>query len=373
MSMQIKLPRAFIILISLVALVWLLQWAWNVLSVLYDIVLLFFLAWLLGFIMQPLIERIRAALHATLGLPRGLAVGLVYLAIFLTVFGGLLVLIPLAVGQTVQLARQAPLWAATLPSQLQGVEDTLIGWGLDVDLDTAIRRLDLVATAQTWGAQATLQAVQVITGIANILARAFLVIIISFYMYLDAPRIRRRVERLVPTQWSGEVDFFTESVNRTFGGFVRSQLLYALLTFIGTVVIMSVAELPFILAVSLLAGGIMVVPYLGSWTAFLVPTMIALQKSTLTAIGVGAAIVVMQQILVRLVMPRIMSYTTGMPPILVLAGMLTGVRLAGIWGALFGAPIVGILYTMFLYIYERLMPRLLRPDDYEPIDELPRF
>jgi predicted PurR-regulated permease PerM len=367
--MPIKLPRAFIILISLVAIVWLLQWAWNILSILSDIVLLFFLAWLLGFIMQPLIERLRAALQASLGLPRGLVVGLVYLAIFLAVFGGLLVLIPLAVGQTVQLARQAPLWAATLPSQLQGVEDTLIGF----DLDAAIRRLDLVATAQTWGAQATLQAVQAITGIANILARAFLVIIISFYMYLDAPRIHRRVERLVPAQWAGEVDFFTDSVNRTFGGFVRSQLLYALLTFIGTLFIMSVSGLPFTLAVSLLAGSIMVVPYLGSWTAFLVPTMIALQKSTLTAIGVGVAIVVMQQILVRLVMPRIMSYTTGMPPLLVLAGMLTGVRLAGIWGALFGAPIVGILYTMFLYFYERLMPRLLRPDEYEPIDELPRF
>lgn len=355
--MQTVLPRPFIILISLVAVIWLLQWAWGVIAVLNDILLLFFLAWLLGFIMQPLIHRLQEGIRGRFGLPRVAAISIVYLAILALLIGSLLVLIPLAIRQTMQIARQAPGWVAQLPSRLAEVEDNLQRVGIEVDLDGSYRRVDLVATAQAWGAQATGEAVRMATGVATSVGKMLLVIVISFYMSLDLPRIQRRIQRIAPPQWSEELAFFNQSVYRTFGGFVRSQLVLSLLTAIGTLVIMEVARLPFALLISLVAGTITLLPYLGSTTAFFLPTLIAWQQSPLTGLGVGLAILTLHQTLSRLIMPRIISQQMGLPPVLVFAGMLIGVRLAGVWGALFGAPIVGILYTMFVYLYERFVLR----------------
>ena len=83
----------------------------------------------------------------------------------------------------------------------------------------------------------------------------------------------------------------------------------------------------------------------------------------------------MHQVMTRLIMPRIVSQQTGLPPVLVLFGMLVGVRIAGIWGALFGAPVVGILYTMAVYLYERFGPRSTRrlEDERERLPTLPPF
>jgi predicted PurR-regulated permease PerM len=42
-----------------------------------------------------------------------------------------------------------------------------------------------------------------------------------------------------------------------------------------------------------------------------------------------------------------------MPVLLVLAGMLIGVRIIGFWGLVFGIPVAGIIYTMLILFLER--------------------
>ncbi len=68
--MREALPRWFLYLIATVAVVWLLQPAWYAVSILYEVILLFFLAWLLGFILEPLIRRLEEGFGRWGGLPR---------------------------------------------------------------------------------------------------------------------------------------------------------------------------------------------------------------------------------------------------------------------------------------------------------------
>lgn len=351
--MRETLPKWFLYLIAAVAVVWLLQQAWQVFGVLYEVFLLFFLAWLLGFIMHPIIQRLQDGFSGRSGLPRVVAAAVVYLTILFAILIGLGLFVPTAINQITALVRQLPAWVAAMPDRATQVEEALARLGYEVDLDVIYRRVDLVATAQAFGARVTTELFRLATGVAGGVAAALLTLVISFYMYLDTPRIQRRFLRLAPATWREEIIYFDEVVNRVFGGYIRSQLIMALLTALGTFLVVVFAQEPFALATSLLAGALMLIPYLGPVIAFTIPVIIAWQQSGLTALLVAGALLLVHQTISRLIMPRVVSYTTGLPAILVLAGMLTGVRLFGIWGAIFGAPVVGILYTMVVFIYER--------------------
>jgi predicted PurR-regulated permease PerM len=60
-----------------------------------------------------------------------------------------------------------------------------------------------------------------------------------------------------------------------------------------------------------------------------------------------------QFVITNVVMPRVLSSAVGMHPLLVLGALLIGVKIAGFWGAFFGIPVVGVLWAMFTYFFER--------------------
>lgn len=371
--MREALPKWFVYLIALVAIVWLFQQIWYAISILYEVILLFFLAWLLGFILEPIIRRLDAGFGGWGGMPRTAAVVTVYLALLFLLIIGLVVFIPAAAQQIALFVRQLPSWVAHLPDQTIEIQTALGRLGFEVDIAPIIRRLDLMATLQSFGATVTAELFRLVTGVAGVVTATLLTLVISFYMYLDSPRIRRRTERLAPPAWAEEVTYFDAVVDRVFGGYLRSQLVMAGLTALGTLLVMAVGQLPFALAVSLIAGLLMLIPYLGPVIAFFIPVIIGWQRSSFTAVVVAIALLLVHQTISRIIMPRVVSYTTGLPAVLVLAGMLTGVRLAGLWGAIFGAPIVGILYTMVVYVYERRVLRRSPEETAEAIERLPPY
>jgi hypothetical protein len=58
---------------------------------------------------------------------------------------------------------------------------------------------------------------------------------------------------------------------------------------------------------------------------------------------------VVQTVLVNYFQPRLMREALGMHPILVLVGLLVGAQVAGLWGALFGIPILAVANVFFNY------------------------
>lgn len=64
---------------------------------------------------------------------------------------------------------------------------------------------------------------------------------------------------------------------------------------------------------------------------------------------VAIVLLVVQTLLVNYVQPRLMREALGMHPILVLVGLLVGSQIAGLWGALFGIPILAVLNVFLTY------------------------
>lgn len=72
-----------------------------------------------------------------------------------------------------------------------------------------------MATLQSFGATVTAESFGVVTGVAGVVTATLLTMVISVYMYLDAPRIRRRIERLAPA-WTEELTCLEAVVDRVW-------------------------------------------------------------------------------------------------------------------------------------------------------------
>ena len=209
-----------------------------------------------------------------------------------------------------------------------------------------------MAQAGNWGSILMQNALGIATSVATTTFNLLLVLILSIYVMLDQGRIARSLIGLIPATYQDEARFFVQSVSRTFGGFIRGQLLQALIYGVVTALVMSIAGLGYAAAAGAFGGLVMLVPFVGGLIALLPPLFIGLfQASWLTALIVVAVLFVAQMVIANVLMPAILSESVGMPPLLIFVAMLVGIRVAGFWGALFGIPVMGVIYAMAAYLY----------------------
>jgi predicted PurR-regulated permease PerM len=101
-----------------------------------------------------------------------------------------------------------------------------------------------------------------------------------------------------------------------------------------------------------------------------VPVAIALLTRPDVALILLIALVALQQVIFNVLGPRILSQQIGLHPLLVFFAVLTGARVAGIWGAIFGVPIVAVATTMISFYRAGHEERAARLLEHVPPEEL---
>jgi predicted PurR-regulated permease PerM len=342
--------KALIVLASLSLGLYLANALWQMAIHFSDVIITFFLAWLLAFVLAPLVS----AMGSSWGIPRAVAATLVYVLLFLNVGIVLVLVVPLAVEQAAQLVQNAPAFFEGVQGWLLYIQSEARARGVEVDLSSVYSAQDLARQATVASSAVAQHTISLVSGVASALFGLALVVILSFYFVLDGDRLLERCQTLIPESLRGEADYFVDSVGRTFGGFLRGTLIVALLYAIGTAAIMASAGLPFVLLASLLAGVFMVVPFIGPALAMVLPVVLAAQQGPLARVlFVVIGLLVIQFIILNVVSPKVMGESLGMHPMLVFLALLVGIKEAGLAGAIFGVPVVGVVYAMFTYVIRR--------------------
>ena len=354
--------RALIIL-GVVALgLYLFGQVWQIALHFGDIIIVFFLAWLLAFILNPLAGR----LQRLLGASRGAATGFIYAALLLLIVVGFVIVIPIALEQLVQLGNNLPAVVTLAQGWINFFQAELVSRGFDVDTSTIYRSTDLAGQATTLARGIVTNSISLVSGIASAVFSIVVVLVISFYLVLDGERVLERILDILPTDNASERYFFA-SINRTFGGFIRGTLLLALLNALGIAVVMSLAGVGFVLISAILAFLLTLVPLVGSALALVVPLLLtAITGNTSTVVLVFSVLVVYQVILFNAVWPKLIGDRMGLHPVLVFLALLVGAKEAGFVGAVFGVPIAGVLYAMGMYFLDRRTPRVEPPAEGTP-------
>ena len=322
----------------------LLQMLAGALGAFSQLLLILFLAWLLAFVLSPVVDRIDERTR----LSRGPVAAIVYLFVLVALGFALFYVAAAITQQVAQLATDFPETERRIEATLRGWQQSFQVGRFQPDLvglfDGAQREVEELG----YGLFSQAQSIAGVTIAA--VAGLVLVTILSLYMVMDSQRILAKLRRLVPRGYDDEVEIFERSVARAFGGFLRAQLLLAVIQAALTAVIGGLFDLPYLFLIGSLSALAMLIPFFGPPLALIPPVVAAAIYQPGWFLVVTAILLVTQTLIVNWVQPKLMQGALGMHPILVLVALMLGAQVAGVWGALFGIPVVAVINVFFNYL-----------------------
>lgn len=331
---------AFLIVATIYVTLLLLGLLLQILGGFAQIVLILFVAWLLAFVLSPVVGWVVERGW----LPRGAAIGVVYAATLLA-SGFVLFYAASSIGASMgEMAADFPLTKARIEGFLNDWERAIAFGRFNPDLVGLYR--DVEATVGRIGVEIVGDVPSVTVAVLGALV---LVIILSLYMLADSKNLIARLGRIIPSRYEDEYEILQRTVANAFGGFLRAQVILAGVQTGLTIAVVLLADLPYPFLIVAISGIAMLIPFFGPPLALVPPILATAIFNPDVLLFVAPILLVVQTVLVNYLQPRLMREALGMHPILVLVGLLIGAQVAGLWGALFGIPVLAVLNVFFNY------------------------
>ncbi len=320
--------------------------------------LLIVAGWLIGYVTKTLLVIVLSGVLAfaftplanllARWLPRPVALGLAYLIGLGIIFGFGVYVVSTTVDQVTSLVSNMPAYA----QQAQGLQPWLEGvTGRFGIAPTAVNDLQqqTVGQLQTTGTAVARDSLGRLADLAGTLVDLILVLILSVYLAANGTRIAEWLKTETPggsTRYRSRL--LVVVVSRVVGGYIRGVLLLALLVGVLVGVGLAVLGVPYAVLLGVLAFFMEFIPVLGvfiSGAAALIIAIVHFQE-VLRPLLVLVYFVVVHVIEGDVVGPRIMGRAVGIHPATGLIALVAGTELFGIWGALFAAPLAGLLQAI---------------------------
>jgi len=164
--------------------------------------------------------------------------------------------------------------------------------------------------------------------------------VVAFYALIDLPRIGKESSDLIPADHRTEVVYVSRQLSTAVGGFLRGQLLVAVIVGGMTSFGFWLIDLDFWLLIGMIAGFLNIIPFVGPWVGGILGALVGLATGGLTQALLAALVaVIVQQIDNNLVSPTVLRATVRLHPAVVILVLILGGALGGVWGVLLAVPV----------------------------------
>ena len=347
MLKDLSASKILTLLLSLLASIFLAQFFWNSLIFLSDVVLILFLAWLLSFMIYPLVDKL-----AGLKVPRVTAALGIYLVITSFITGIIFYLLPILVSQLLELSESLPFFADQAPKVVSGLEKFLNDRGVNVDVTKSFEQT--LTDLSSVGLNTADRLVGFIGSFFNTLFATLLVLIISFYLVLDGKKLEKSLIKTLPSSWREEAHFFSATVNSSFAGFLRGQLSLALIWGFSSWIVLTIFGVSFASLTAILGAILMIIPVIGGVLGIIPPLFTVSLINPELFFLIFIILMIIQILETNILAPIIFERTVGLHPVLVLVSFLLGMKIGSWWGALFAVPVASILWAISKEVYLHL-------------------
>lgn len=219
----------------------------------------------------------------------------------------------------------------------------------------ALRDLDVSALGANLG-EAARSAAQKLPSLADKFYRAFLTVVLSYFLISDRERILLRLELLVPLKWRYLAVRGGNELMRQLRMYLRGQATISLAVGLIASAGMALLGLQGALVLGLVVGICNVIPYFGPFLGGIPAVIAALGIGWQRALMTILALFLVQQIDGVLISPRVMGSITGFSPAVVLLALFSGARIGGIGAMLLTLPVLmacRTVYRVFVQRYEK--------------------
>ncbi len=304
----------------------------------------FVTAAILAYILNPLAGRLSAR-----GLPRALSAGIVTVAGVSLIFALILIIVPMLITQGQALVERLPVFIDFLQNRaLPWLQAT---FGLKLELNANSWRQALAANAGSLKAALSSVLPQISHGsvlVIHFLANLALLPLLQYYFLLDWERMTRGVARAVPRRWIAPVSEVAGELDRVLGEFLRGQISVMLIMAAIYGGGLALAGLDSGLAIGMVAGLLVFIPYLGAFTGLLLATLAAvLQFDSFSGVLLVWGVFAVGQTLESfLVTPYLVGERIGLSPMAVIFALMAFGELMGFVGVLLALPLAAMALVL---------------------------
>lgn len=328
-------------------------WMLNTLS---GVLLPFFVAWFLAYMIYPLVHFIQYRLHFR---NRILSIVVAMLLIIAVLTGVVALIVPPIIVEVVHLAKLTTVYFKDVMTQtdlsiyIQSIINYLTNKSNLANLVQQSSFVDAVQSVmiQTWNV------VSSTVNVAISLFGAFIVLLYMFFILMDYEIINKSWVKLIPAGKRAFASMVVQDVKNGMNAYFRGQSLIAFIVGVLFSIGFLIIDFPLAIGLGLFIGFLNLVPYMQLF-GFIPTILLAILKAAETGesfwvimICALAVFAVVQLIQDMYLTPRIMGHVMGLNPAIILLSLSVWGSLLGIIGFIIALP----LTTLLLSYYRRFV------------------
>ena len=188
------------------------------------------------------------------------------------------------------------------------------------------------------------------TSVVGALVDGLFSLVIAVYVLAEKEQIcafaRRVITNFLPERASGGLVTIANMASETFTNFIAGQLMDSLILGVLCYIGMKIFRFPHAEVISVVIGVTSLVPLVGSFIGEIIGAFLILITSPLKALLFMVFILCLQQVEGSFIYPKVVGKSVGLPGVAVFSAVLVGGNIAGVTGALLGAPICAMFYAI---------------------------
>ncbi|HEY8756260.1 MAG TPA: AI-2E family transporter [Candidatus Dormibacteraeota bacterium] len=325
--------RAAAILVTIFVAIQLLGVVQSVLGAFLTVLLYVLFGAVIAFIAAPVVRLLEEHVH----LNRTVAIALTLLAgLGVVALIGFLIATPI-VDEASQLAKQGPALIKQVNDVLTSLRTQLAAHGIQLSGNG----VSTTIASDVSGKVASVL-VNVVTQTLTIVLDILVTLVVAFWMLKDGDDLRAGIVNLLPGRVRAEANFAFDAFGVVVGGYVRGQLVMALI--VGTMAGVGcfVIGVPYPIVVAIAAASFELIPLVGAFIGGAVAILLSLTRSPLTALFALLLFIAIHIIEGYFLAPRIQARFVRLHPLVTLLALFAGIESGGFLGAFVAVPLASL-------------------------------
>ena len=307
------------------------------------------------YLMDPVVDWMEKKLKV----PRIITI----ILLFVIVLGGLIwiinTLIPIIQHQTDSLIKN---WPAYWQDAQKGFEKMIHDPRLN-GVRSGINQV--ISDAQTkmfkTGQDSFNLALSNLSSAVNVITMIFMTLLtapfVLFFMLKDGHRLNPYVTKFAPQKLQPSFSSLLSDINGAVASYIRGQITVAFWVGVMFAIGYSVIGLNYGITLAVLAGVLNMIPYFGTFIAFIPAIILGLISSPMMLVKVLIVFAIEQTLEGRVISPLVMGNKMNMNPVTTILLLIGASAVAGLWGVIFAIPVyavIKIIVTRLFNYYRKI-------------------
>lgn len=336
-----KTIKAVLVILSLLVLSALVIWGLG------DTLIPLLLSFAISYLLFPVISKLESK-----GIKRNYAVLAVFSTLLIIAGITLALVLPSLISDTKIFFKELP---ASTTKILQKVEiiSSKLGYEIDLSKDSISAYIEAhisefpggLLKGITEGLKSSFSGLaRWVIAILNL----FLIPLFFFYVIIDYEKISAEIKSFVPRSILPKLSHYFNLSNEVLSGYIRGQLLVAMVLAVLYALGLSVTGLRFGILIGLFSGLISIIPYAGFSLGFMtaIITALANDASLGSMLGISAVFIVVQMLEGFIITPKLVGNKVGLGPLSTILALIIGGNILGIVGMLIAIPVAAICKSL---------------------------